>query len=256
MEIFFRNSASGPQKKPDEHIINTETVVQIVEHRGPKSDALNIFPDLFSMRGRLNQKSLFENELNHELEVMGEHLNEQPKKDVPVSVLLPKLFDKLFYRNIKSNEHNMKEPQIIDFEKNEMKMFDKAFDDQFPFNRIFNLNNKNSDEFKLSSTLVKDEKSESKDSKFIISDNGKSSPIKESSKISDGTSTTEIVQLQQLDLLDCISRKSGLPRWLIASTVFTSALVVFWLCFSLSTPIEDNKMVKPKVRMGYKSNNL
>ena len=52
---------------------------------------------------------------------------------------------------------------------------------------------------------------------------------------------------QHLDLLECISRKSGLPRWFIAITIFASALVVLWLCFSLTAPPEDIKVVKTKV---------
>lgn len=51
---------------------------------------------------------------------------------------------------------------------------------------------------------------------------------------------------QQLDLLECISRKSGLPRWFIAVTIFTSALVILWLCFTLTAPPEDIKVVKTK----------
>ncbi|XP_042866326.1 probable serine/threonine-protein kinase DDB_G0267686 [Penaeus japonicus] len=53
-------------------------------------------------------------------------------------------------------------------------------------------------------------------------------------------------QQQQLDLLECISRKSGLPRWFIAVTIFTSALVILWLCFTLTAPPDDIKVVKTK----------
>lgn len=52
----------------------------------------------------------------------------------------------------------------------------------------------------------------------------------------------------QLDLLECISRKSGMPRWVIAIAIFASALVVLWLCFSLTAPPDDIKIVKTKVR--------
>ncbi|KAK7067206.1 hypothetical protein SK128_010666 [Halocaridina rubra] len=54
------------------------------------------------------------------------------------------------------------------------------------------------------------------------------------------------LQQQQLDLLECISRKSGLPRWFIAVTIFTSALVILWLCFTLTAPPDDIKVVKTK----------
>ncbi|CAL4064437.1 unnamed protein product, partial [Meganyctiphanes norvegica] len=53
-------------------------------------------------------------------------------------------------------------------------------------------------------------------------------------------------QQQQLDLLECISRKSGLPRWFIALTIFSSALVILWLCFTLTAPPDDIKVVKTK----------
>jgi len=53
-------------------------------------------------------------------------------------------------------------------------------------------------------------------------------------------------QAQQLDLLECISRKSGLPRWFIALTIFSSALVILWLCFTLTAPPDDIKVVKTK----------
>lgn len=56
----------------------------------------------------------------------------------------------------------------------------------------------------------------------------------------------QTLQQQQLDLLECISRKSGLPRWFIAVTIFTSALVILWLCFTLTAPPDDIKVVKTK----------
>ena len=56
-----------------------------------------------------------------------------------------------------------------------------------------------------------------------------------------------VKQLQQLDLLECISRKSGLPRWVIGMTIFASALLVVWLCFSLYSPVEESKFCKKKV---------
>lgn len=47
------------------------------------------------------------------------------------------------------------------------------------------------------------------------------------------------IKVQYLDLLECISRKSGMPRWMIVSALLVVALVLLWLCASLAVSVEE-----------------
>lgn len=54
----------------------------------------------------------------------------------------------------------------------------------------------------------------------------------------------ETASSAQLDWLGCVSRKSGLPRWLLAATIFMSILVFVWLCFATASTAPDTANYK------------
>ena len=261
VEIFF----SGTGRKPGNHdrIINTETVFQIFEHGGhPKSedevlqeqlDQHNkIVNEEFQKNGILladpfnvghDEPKFVENELNRQLDILGEHLNEQPKPDPIEPLFFPKIFEQLLGRFHKPSEQQMIILDPNEAQKSDVKLFENI-NEKSPFGQFIQLNRVHPEKEKkekLHGNMHEKLVSNQKDTKDLEEDKI-ATGAKEGSNVDSNT-----VQPQQLDLLDCISRKSGLPRWLIASTVFTSALVVFWLCFSLSAPMEENKNGKPKV---------
>ena len=46
--------------------------------------------------------------------------------------------------------------------------------------------------------------------------------------------------------LDCVSKKSGLPRWLLGITILLSALAMIWLC-CVTTATAPDQHVSPQV---------
>ena len=48
--------------------------------------------------------------------------------------------------------------------------------------------------------------------------------------------------------LDCVSKKSGLPRWLLGVTLLLSALAMIWLCCATTATAPDQR-VSPQVSL-------
>ena len=42
--------------------------------------------------------------------------------------------------------------------------------------------------------------------------------------------------------LDCVSKKSGLPRWLLSVTIFLSALAMIWLCCATTATAPEQRL--------------
>ena len=42
--------------------------------------------------------------------------------------------------------------------------------------------------------------------------------------------------------LDCVSKKSGLPRWLLSITIFLSALAMIWLCCATTATAPEQRL--------------
>ncbi|XP_019645410.1 PREDICTED: transmembrane protein 59-like [Branchiostoma belcheri] len=49
------------------------------------------------------------------------------------------------------------------------------------------------------------------------------------------------------DWLGCVSKKSGLPRWLLSSTLFLSVLAILWLCCATSATAQEQTLKQPKL---------
>ncbi|KAJ8040708.1 Transmembrane protein 59 [Holothuria leucospilota] len=47
--------------------------------------------------------------------------------------------------------------------------------------------------------------------------------------------------------LECVSRKSGLPRWLLSMTLFLSVLALIWLCFVTLMTAPEQRISTPKL---------
>lgn len=274
VQIFFKNIETGSNTvniqsngRPHETFINTETIFQYVDNRSPKSEAEVLNEQLehhekliqheMEREGNLLAQTIemgqgglktSENELNHQIEILGKHLNEEPRKYDHGLPIIPKFIaDFLFPRSRNFDFTTLKDhaPSAEDvFEKNEMKIFEQLFRSKSTLDDIL----KSQDVVKKSHSRSQsdNENSQTNDGllKHVVEEKA---PVK-STNSDCQTTSPDNVQIQQLDLLDCISRKSGLPRWLIGITVFASALVVFYLCFSLSTPVDESKLGKPKVR--------
>jgi len=54
-------------------------------------------------------------------------------------------------------------------------------------------------------------------------------------------------EIQTMDWLGCVSRKSGLPRWFLAMTIFLSSFVMIWLCFATTATAPEHKIQTQKV---------
>ena len=46
----------------------------------------------------------------------------------------------------------------------------------------------------------------------------------------------------QFDWLGCIARKTGMPRMLLTSVIFLSAMVMIWLCFTTAATAPDQRV--------------
>ena len=51
---------------------------------------------------------------------------------------------------------------------------------------------------------------------------------------------------QPSDWLGCIAKKTGLPRMLLSFTIFISAIVMIWLCFTTAATAPEHR-VMPQV---------
>ncbi|XP_064625574.1 transmembrane protein 59-like [Lineus longissimus] len=54
-------------------------------------------------------------------------------------------------------------------------------------------------------------------------------------------------QGQNSDWLDCVSRKTGLPRLLLSMTIFLSAFFMIWLCFTTAATAPDHRVQSQKL---------
>lgn len=46
----------------------------------------------------------------------------------------------------------------------------------------------------------------------------------------------------ELDWLGCIARKTGMPRMLLTSVIFLSAMVMIWLCFTTAATAPEHRI--------------
>lgn len=49
------------------------------------------------------------------------------------------------------------------------------------------------------------------------------------------------------DWLSCVSRKSGLPRWVLSATILLSSVALLWLCCATTVTAPDQKVPKQKL---------
>ncbi|XP_077981329.1 transmembrane protein 59-like [Glandiceps talaboti] len=49
------------------------------------------------------------------------------------------------------------------------------------------------------------------------------------------------------DWLACVSKKSGLPRWLLSATIFLSSMALLWLCCATTVTAPDQRVPKQKL---------
>ncbi|GAB6025635.1 Transmembrane protein 59 [Chamberlinius hualienensis] len=53
-------------------------------------------------------------------------------------------------------------------------------------------------------------------------------------------------EVKSIDWLGCVSKKSGLPRWLLGLVIFVSAIVMVWLCFATTATAPEQHIIKPQ----------
>ncbi|KAF2367598.1 hypothetical protein FHG87_001645 [Trinorchestia longiramus] len=266
LEVYIEKS--GPrtvQKKtiigPKGRVIDAETIVHVSGHSSPLTPGQMLHQQLenhkkmmhqeMEMQGKLlaEDPSSIEIELNKQLEVMGKHLTKNAKKIEGEHPFFQPFFNQFLLPKINNKDDPEPKSSRNNVESIKEKQDSYLFGNLFPFpstftsilrtdekknngletdDLMFRHNAVNKDEKKIANNMATGEQSEKSDSQR-------------------NAAVEDIMPVQQMDLLDCISRKSGLPHWLIVFSLYTSVLVVFWLCFLLYAYVVELKECKNKV---------
>lgn len=247
---------------PRGRVINTETVVEIVGHQQPMTpeelfsgqpmNHKNIIQQEIQMQGKLLAEAPkdIEQALNHQLEIMGQHLNEDGKK---MGGGVPSFFPSIFADLMSPKIHD----QAKESEKKKDDSFDKMIEKETSFlHKLFPLPPLFREPFrsskKNSEVHVENPTHEMNNLKEVTLDQetGKLMIDRVGLKQGDMPSTIHVFSQPQ-DLLDCISRKSGLPRWLIVLSLYSSVLVVFWLAYLMYAYLNEKMRTIVMNEVGY-----
>ncbi|XP_018019122.1 uncharacterized protein LOC108675610 [Hyalella azteca] len=270
VEVFL--DKSGPQTietktivGPRGRIVNSETV-QFVGGMplGTPNDLLHqqlenhkkMLHKEMEFQGKLlaEDPSGIDFELNRQLEIMGKHLTEDMQKAGGMPPFFPSFFGKtIFPKTIKIEKDDGKhvpEAKKTGLDgKERITLFDKPFPALSNTEDVASKAKVNVNKNQPKEITINQDKPEGKDREVISvrDDLGNTLIMEVHSMAGNNKQTLETSIAQQLDLLDCISRKSGLPRWLIVFSLYTSVLVVFWLCFLLYAYIDEAKATNKKI---------